>query len=133
MCVSVLCPTHARRSDQAQRRTLCCYMFGAVRYLRNAHSKCISCNNNPNAHAPPALMNAFYLVQIPEGEGGHFTVCGDTHGQFYDVLNIFKLNGLPSAQNPYLFNGDFVDRSVSSLQSISRDGPFPSHQSVLAG
>lgn len=37
-------------------------------------------------------------------------MCGDTHGQYYDVLNIFKLNGLPSASNPYLFNGDFVDR-----------------------
>ena len=72
-------------------------------------------------------------MQIPEGEGGHFTVCGDTHGQFYDVLNIFKLNGLPSAQNPYLFNGDFVDRSVLSRQSIGRDGPFPSHRSVLTG
>jgi hypothetical protein len=32
-------------------------------------------------------------------------VCGDTHGQYYDTLNIFKLNGMPSPENPYLFNG----------------------------
>lgn len=32
-------------------------------------------------------------------------MCGDVHGQFYDLLRIWELNGLPSPDNPYLFNG----------------------------
>ena len=46
------------------------------------------------------------------------TVCGDTHGQYYDVMNIFAMNGLPSRNNPYLFNGDFVDRGSFSVEVI---------------
>lgn len=38
------------------------------------------------------------------------TVVGDIHGQVQDLLHIFHLNGLPSAKNAYIFNGDWVDR-----------------------
>lgn len=38
-------------------------------------------------------------------------MCGDTHGQFYDLLNIFELNGLPSETNPYVSSAlPHVDR-----------------------
>lgn len=45
-------------------------------------------------------------------------VVGDVHGQFFDLLRIFELEGMPSDSNPYLFNGDFVDRGRHSLEVI---------------
>ncbi|CAG0913741.1 unnamed protein product [Notodromas monacha] len=58
------------------------------------------------------------LVSVNIPPESKFTVCGDIHGQFYDLVNIFSLNGLPSETNPYLFNGDFVDRGSFSVECI---------------
>jgi serine/threonine-protein phosphatase 5 len=55
-------------------------------------------------------------VNIPDEE--EITVCGDVHGQYYDLLNIWEINGVPAEDNPYLFNGDFVDRGSFSLEVI---------------
>ena len=56
------------------------------------------------------------MVEIEIPKGHQLTVCGDTHGQYFDLMEIFRLNGFPTAQHYYLFNGDFVDRGSWSTE-----------------
>jgi serine/threonine-protein phosphatase 5 len=58
------------------------------------------------------------VVDVTIPEGLEITVYGDVHGQFYDLLHTFDFNGVPSATNPVIFNGDFVDRGSFSVEII---------------
>ncbi|KAJ7761024.1 Metallo-dependent phosphatase-like protein [Mycena metata] len=66
------------------------------------------------AKTKEVLMRESNVVHV----SAPITVVGDIHGQFYDLIEIFRIGGYAPHTN-YLFLGDYVDRGLFSAETIS--------------
>ncbi|VDP41354.1 unnamed protein product [Schistosoma mattheei] len=60
------------------------------------------------------------------------TVCGDVHGQFHDMMELFRIGG-KSPNTNYLFMGDYVDRGYYSVETVTLLVRFKDRITILRG
>lgn len=65
----------------------------------------------------PIKVISLILVSFECSPSLYYQVCGDIHGQYYDLLRIFEYAGFPPEAN-FLFLGNYVDYGKQSLETM---------------
>ncbi|SBT34126.1 serine/threonine protein phosphatase 4, putative (PPP4) [Plasmodium ovale wallikeri] len=86
------------------------------------------------------LCNEAKVVLVREENIRHVSlpvvICGDIHGQFYDLKELFNIgNNIPEVN--YIFLGDYVDRGKYSIETflllLALKLKYPSHVTLIRG
>ena len=113
--------------------------FSDIKYLDSQIDQLLLCKPLPEDNIK-ALCDKAKEILVNESNvqpvRTPVTICGDIHGQFYDLKELFKIGGeLPD--NNYLFMGDYVDRGYYSVETVTLlvtlKVRYPSRITILRG